>query len=349
MLTFDALRFIAAVGIVIHHSNSFLYPVPMRTELKEASWGLALLVDLFFLISGYVIAFVYGGRIGGIADYFGFLRKRVARLFPLHLITLVVTATLYFIAMLAGQKIGTAPDLSATCLAKTALMLHAIFPCEGPIVNAVSWSISAEMLMYALFPVLFWILSKSKLIAIVGAAVSLAALAFGAGSLSASEWTEIYAPYRALPSFCFGICLQRILSGFKPGPLLASKGSFGIFWAMVALMLVAMSNNGSALLVLSSICAVCIYAAMLDCYQSHDRLLHAVAGFGRLTYGIYMIHLLVVTIVVNFIADKILHLSYWPMFVVITMTALVIGIVSIPINFWIETPLRRILSPRTRS
>jgi hypothetical protein len=262
MLTFDVLRFIAASGVVIHHSNSFLFPAALRLEMKEPSFGLALLVDLFFLISGYVIAVVYGEKIRCLPDYFEFLQKRVARLWPLHLVTLIVFAALYFAASAAGMKVGTQPDLSATCFAKTALMLHAIFPCNGSSVNPVSWSISTEMAMYAIFPLLYWILARSAWAAVAGIIVASVCLGIMSWSLSAHEWTQSVPYWRALPSFCFGICLCRIMSQ-SSGPTAQSyKLALFLLLAMTILMFYFMSWGGGKCSYRKYLCSLrnrCIY------------------------------------------------------------------------------------------
>lgn len=348
MLAYDALRFIAASGIVFHHTNSFLYPAAQRMEMKEPSFGLALLVDLFFLISGYVIAFVYGAKIESLRDYITFLQKRVARLWPLHIVTLIVFSAFYFAAVAAGVKVGTMPDLSASCLARTAFMLHAIIPCQGVSVNPVSWSISAEMAMYAIFPLLYVALARNKWTAVAGIVIAAASLATLSWSLSAHEWTQSIPFLRALPSFTFGICLYRIMSE-QAGPATPYRSVMLIvLLALVLVMFYLMLDGGSALTVLASICAACTLAAYIDRKATTNAVMRVAAGMGRLTYSIYMIHLLLVTTLVNVVADKILKLSAWPMGFVIGFTYLLVVFLSLATYSWIEMPLRRTLSPRSK-
>src|SRR6266576_3353967 len=76
----EGLRLIASVSIVASHYLQYLH-LPTH--------GLHLAVDLFFVISGIVIAMIYQGRINDMRSYFGFVRKRLARLYPLHLATIV--------------------------------------------------------------------------------------------------------------------------------------------------------------------------------------------------------------------------------------------------------------------
>jgi peptidoglycan/LPS O-acetylase OafA/YrhL len=346
MLNFDALRFVSAISIVFHHSNSFLYPAELREVMKEPSWGLALFVDLFFLISGFVIALVYGGKISSLRQYFNFMRKRVARLLPLHIVTFVAFGAVFIIAAQMNVQVGSPPDLSAQCLAKTALMLHAIFPCDGSPLNVVSWSISAEMALYATFPVLFAMLCRSRSQALIGSVLSLASILYLSYSLSASEWTNIYPLYRALPSFCFGMCLYHLVSNREVEKFPVEVPT-AVVWGLVALMFGLMCYGAPATAVLLSIYAVCISAAVADRRRPVNGLLCILAGLGQLTYGIYMIHLLILALLIKVIADKMLGLSYWPMLGAIAFSFIVILICSIWVNIRIETPFRRLLSPKT--
>ncbi|MGZ7029869.1 MAG: acyltransferase family protein, partial [Terriglobales bacterium] len=91
----DALRFFAAMGIVVFHFKGHL---PLGGA--QASFTtLRLLVDLFFVISGFVITYVYSS-LSTFRQYRRFLVKRVARLWPLHLATAsamaAVGALVYF-------------------------------------------------------------------------------------------------------------------------------------------------------------------------------------------------------------------------------------------------------------
>jgi len=63
LLHLDLMRFIASAGIVLHHSHEFLVPVTKSPFLvREQRAGMALFVDLFFLISGLLsLTFIITG------------------------------------------------------------------------------------------------------------------------------------------------------------------------------------------------------------------------------------------------------------------------------------------------
>jgi peptidoglycan/LPS O-acetylase OafA/YrhL len=88
LLHLDALRLIASVGIVVHHIVPFIDDGAGAEQLLMMSAPLAHFVDMFFVVSGFVIAFIYSNKIADSGSYASFMRKRVARLAPLHWATL---------------------------------------------------------------------------------------------------------------------------------------------------------------------------------------------------------------------------------------------------------------------
>ncbi|MCH7627432.1 hypothetical protein [Novosphingobium percolationis] len=56
LLTLDLFRFLSSVAIVYHHSHEYFVAPAFRAAAGQRTAGLALFVDLFFLISGFVIA-----------------------------------------------------------------------------------------------------------------------------------------------------------------------------------------------------------------------------------------------------------------------------------------------------
>ncbi|WP_354345513.1 acyltransferase family protein [Phyllobacterium ifriqiyense] len=127
-----SLRFFASAAIVIFHMQGVLIP----------GWYapcLALGVSFFFVLSGFILTYSYSHRF----EIRQFYVSRIARLWPVHLTTLLI-------AIPVADQSGAVPSLT------NALLLQAWIPVVGYVfsLNAVSWSISAEVLFYALFPVL---------------------------------------------------------------------------------------------------------------------------------------------------------------------------------------------------
>ncbi len=111
-------------------------------------------VDLFFVLSGFILAYVYTREFipgNGLTFTLEFIKARLARIYPLHLVTLL--ATLVLVVFLPGfsQRYSNYFGPESFILN---LLLMQNWGLVGISWNAVSWSISAEWFMYLLFPFL---------------------------------------------------------------------------------------------------------------------------------------------------------------------------------------------------
>ena len=102
----DALRFIVAFMIILHHFQGAA-PVALEALHPVFERGGFLLTNFFLIDSGYVLARVYAERVaGGGMSHADFARKRFTRVIPAHLIMLTALAGLVLLAAAAG----VAPD-----------------------------------------------------------------------------------------------------------------------------------------------------------------------------------------------------------------------------------------------
>jgi peptidoglycan/LPS O-acetylase OafA/YrhL len=146
----DGLRGIAAVGVMIFHFNYFFLPqaaltnmLPfMRPILNHAYLG----VDLFFLMSGFVMAHVYGQKLSSNwrAHWRDFATMRFARIYPLFALTTLVMVVTHALAHTPLSWIS----FSGRSLALQPLLLQ---EWGGLSWNYSSWSISTEAAAYAFF------------------------------------------------------------------------------------------------------------------------------------------------------------------------------------------------------
>src|SRR5579871_70722 len=206
LLHLDALRLIGSAGIVVLHVAAFFDSGTVSDRIANSTRSFSLLVDMFFTVSGVVIAFVYFAQVTDTQSYFSFLRKRIARLGPLHWLTLAI-----FVAIgLAGHFFHIQmnhPELyNPQCFPSNLLFLNSVGFCPYLSFNGLSWSISAEMLMYVCVPILFWIMRRHMAGAGLIAAIAWLALTFIPGTLW-YKWTATGGFLRAVPSFALGAWL----------------------------------------------------------------------------------------------------------------------------------------------
>lgn len=306
MLTLDALRFIAAGSIVLLHSVAYFYPVDDRATAMVRWNGLALFVDLFFLISGYVIAFVYLDRVQDARSILDFVRRRIGRLYPLHLLTFLLAIVMWLVIGRFYRAPGT-PSFEPSCIARTALLLHALIPCDRPIYfNGVNWSIAAEMVLYLLFPLMAPVVRRSPrgfLAATLLLAVSLLILRAPAPREIAS-WTTFLDPLRALPAFCLGVAARANRRMLDAIPFPNALVLFALFATLFAVRWPVSDNLAAPLFYILGIAAMAA-----DSQGDSSRLAARLAPLGQLTYSIYLWHPFFIMICLNAIAEKALHRS----------------------------------------
>jgi peptidoglycan/LPS O-acetylase OafA/YrhL len=205
----DGLRGIFSVLVIAHHHNAFKESVFYNNFFVINS---SLFVDFFFVLSGFVIAMNYVGRIGSAKDFGVFLKKRFIRLFPL----LFYTEIVFIIASLIGESspMKNVGQLGLRYYAYTAfdtLTFMGSTPVFGSWVsnNYPAWSISAEMVSYIVFGLVILFLPKIKYVSF-----AIIALLSGLFIISKGEYLLAYdyGFVRGLLCFCLGIFTNLILS-----------------------------------------------------------------------------------------------------------------------------------------
>src|SRR5439155_3018897 len=84
----DLYRFIAAFGVAaLHFAQMSKYD--SESGVGYAVGNFALFVDFFFILSGFVIGLTYAESVNSAEGIFTFLRRRIARIYPLYLLTLL--------------------------------------------------------------------------------------------------------------------------------------------------------------------------------------------------------------------------------------------------------------------
>lgn len=334
MLHLDLLRFVAAFGIVISHSFELMLPRELRAASHPHTRDLALFVEVFFIVSGYVIARVYADRMGSVAEYARFVQRRLGRLLPLHLVTLVAAALLVAAIGAIGMQMNTQPSLSARCLGSAALMIHAWIPCGGWPPNGASWSISAEMAVYLAFPLLLWISRYRIAATVVVFPATLYLAQHVLGGLAA--WPDDPLAIRALPTFFLGVLLYRWRDVLARIPMSGALSAVAIAALIAGSFLLWPTPLNLALGALGACLAVAA-----DCRGQAPAFVRRYAPLGQLTYSIYMIHGILLLVVANGLGDKVLRLPLPAMIVLTLATYALIFVASILSLRLLENPARR--------
>ncbi len=155
------LRGLAALVVVVAHLKlELMYPVPfIEWASRFVSWkGQA--VDLFFILSGFVLCHVYGFR--SKIRWRSYGMARFARIYPLALATIVVLVALDAYSFLRHGI--PSEQLSATRIALNIFLLNGLKDSWVPLgINPPSWSISVEAFLYIIaFPILTFLFIRLR-------------------------------------------------------------------------------------------------------------------------------------------------------------------------------------------
>lgn len=193
----DALRGLAALFVAIHHL--------IRIEGRPSPIGPALAVDLFFILSGFVMTRMYEMRIRDGLTAVQFLKLRYLRLFT----PLAIGSTLGFIW--AVSTLGPSIDLAAAYVLILAF-LPAFWMAKAFLINVPAWSLFLEILSNALHGAVLAHMRNGQLLGLWGAATVAFVGTYVAGL---SRWDHdigsiLWLIPRELSCYLAGILLFRV-------------------------------------------------------------------------------------------------------------------------------------------
>src|SRR5579883_2462326 len=221
------LRGIAALMVAVYHIDPELrgFGAFGRAVGRGYLW-----VDLFFVLSGFVLALNYGGKFaqGWRAEAWrDFLLRRVARIYPLYAVLLF--GALLYMAMGLGRSYAMPllpyPRLPHPVAVELANVVMVQSWGIGPSLDGTAWSLSAEWAAYVLFPLLAGLALFGRgrtalaLAALAAAGIVATALFTGvdhevhSGVLDAYDGTTVEPVLRCLCGFVLGLLMFRLAQG----------------------------------------------------------------------------------------------------------------------------------------
>lgn len=196
----DGLRLVAALAVVVYHftareNNSWGLPVDqVFPELSKLSAFGALGVQLFFIISGFVILLSAWGR-----SVPAFVGSRAGRLFPGYWAGVVLTGFLLLVLWPKGKDIGLSQVIVNLTMLQETLGVHHV--------DGVYWTLWVELKFYLLIGVFLLIgITRTRIIAFCAVWPVIASLA---ETLDSSLLEQILMPDHA-PLFAGGMLLYLI-------------------------------------------------------------------------------------------------------------------------------------------
>ena len=270
-------RGLAAWAVVLYHLRLSIAGLP-EPVLKLLAKGY-LAVDFFFLLSGFVIWLAWHERVRGHTARFW--QKRVARIWPLHLLMLCLAVMLATVQAARGHPDPAFPWAE--------LPLHLLLVQQWGTTttlhwNDPAWSISAELAAYLLLPLLTrtadWRrCSTAALVALAAVALAILPLTIGTDSLG-----------QDIARFGLLRCLAEFTAGTVLAALYLRGGSARAPAGIAAIGALAWAAGAPETLAVPPLFA----AALLALARSRTRLLtlHPIHWLGEISYATYLSHFL---------------------------------------------------------
>jgi peptidoglycan/LPS O-acetylase OafA/YrhL len=336
----DALRGIAALSVVLWHFFCSTFTLPGVWPIYWISRGDGAVV-LFFLLSGFVLSLPF--QRAQKPGWLGFAIRRVCRIYlpylaGIGLSILVIT----FVAV--SKKPALSPWFNQSCgipfNGRVALEhLFLIGNIHSNTYNNAIWSLIQEMRVSLLFPMLYWAVSRNKVITNLAACGVLSGISelntrFGFEHSNGYQVGYFFTLHIA-SLFIIGIMLtqyrERLVALYRAIPLAAK-----LFVLLLALAvhrismespIVFLRDYGSA----AGGAVVIVYALGSGRISSVLRK-PAFTFLGNISYAMYLNHLAVIYFVLSLCHPA---LPLWPL--LLTVIALTL-LVSYPFWRWIERP-----------
>ncbi|WP_296246639.1 acyltransferase family protein [Pseudomonas sp. UBA4194] len=287
----DSLRGVCALAVVLYH----LHVVGSITELPFFQ-SADLFVDFFFVLSGFVITHAYGNRRD--LDFKKFFILRTFRLAPLHVVLLAAFILFEFVKWAAWQK-GFAFNKEpfsgmyapSQILPNLLLVQGWTTLTENLSFNYPSWSISIEYYMYLIFAALLMFSSVQRKVLWAGIAL------FGFVMLEQPSGLLSSYAYKGLSCFFAGALCHTVFQAAsargRPGFALASVLELCAFGLVV--LVLSLPLPGKSLVASLLFCAVVTLFAFDAGVVSKVLKGGVFALLGRLSYSIYMTHVIILS------------------------------------------------------
>lgn len=330
--TLDALRGVAALTVLAHH---------VEREFS-LNFGFAygyLAVDLFFLISGFVVAGAYEARMDAGLDLGAFLLLRLKRLYPM----ILAGAALGLVA--AASRGDSAQTLlvggvSALTLIPLSWSADVLFP-----INIPEWSLFYELIANLLHRILKPVLTLWGLVLCVGLSVLGLAVAGWKLHALANGWSPgtVWGGFpRVFFSYALGVLLYRLhAAGRLGGPAPPAVVPVMIFLGIVVMEGVAGRRVAASAYWLAAVAAAFPIVLVLAIRTRPPLGLDRIAGaLGDLSYPLYAVHVPLLVL-----ADPlVLPLHGVQRIIAAALVALVVVLTAVVLNAAYDAPVRRWLA-----
>lgn len=288
------LRFLVSIYVVLYHI-SYSIPQSLITKFLEKGY---LGVDIFFVLSGYVLAYVYKEQFFDNKinknKFLSFSIKRFARIYPLHFATLLASIIyLHFLILVTKHPI----HLHYENILPQLLLIHAWGITEINAWNFPSWSISAEWFAYIfLFPTATLIFNRfGKVMLLLLAVLTWVLLILYISDTKDGLNITTIGILRIIPEFLAGVMLYLYYTHYKE-ELNKYISLVNIVILLICFIIYILYPSQITFVILPLICLLILNLVI------GSRIINAFFGnkiivfLGEISYSIYMVQFFSISI-----------------------------------------------------
>lgn len=293
------IRGVAAMWVVLLHASGY---VSLDNVLSSSVMNVIkrgwLGVDLFFVLSGFVISYVHQADFVrlSVKEYARFLKLRLARIYPAHLVSTlllipIVLGAMFFSLYHFSDEVRESYSVSR--LAYSLVLLNGWGFADSTGWNLPSWSVGSEWFAYLLFPFTAVILNRisswiSYALVIVGIFSLMVYLAVELEGMQQYMLGPSFVTLRVSSEFLVGCVLYNIFTRMREN-ILFDLGALASVIAIVVLSAIGVHSFYDFVI-------ISLFATLVLCLSrsnggaayafSHSGLLY----LGKISYSIYLIH-----------------------------------------------------------
>ena len=287
-----ALRFAAAMWVLLYYFGAHL-GVGLRTASGFVEKGY-LGVDLFFVLSGFILSHVYLPQLEASAfNYRGFLWNRLSRVYPVHLITLAAVIVIWLVALRLHVSFGTTV-FDPAAIPANLLLIHAWGTQPTVSWNFPSWSISAEWFAYLCFPLAAGAAARLGRLGAAGALSIVFALYFALFAAAAgrgvpfNDMTAQIGALRIVPAFLYGAVLYVVGRDMRLSERAACLGLAASLVWIVLITSLRLPDTASW----PALGGMVFFLAETAKHRNATGLgSPSLVYLGEISYGMYMVHM----------------------------------------------------------
>ena len=341
------LRFVAATWLLLYF---FWHRLDLGTRGQFAlieKGGLG--VDLFFILSGFILAHVYGPQIENKTFHWrSFLWARLARVYPMHILCLTMMIGLWAVAKAIGA------DIEANAFNVSQIPAH-IFLVQawGTVLsdgwNFPSWSISAEWFAYLTFPITFAVAAIFRKSPLAGIALPFGLFWVLVAAMNQLNFVLVELTWqggslRIIPSFLMGIALW--MAG-RTVVLPLHIARVGV-WTSVLLIFAGSGVGFPSEIVWPGLVGLVFFLAETSKHEDHAMCSSkSWVYLGEVSFAAYMVHL-PIDIVFYKVVDKIIGVPTGLLAIGLGAFAIVLTwIVAALVHTLVENPMRNFMRVHT--